>query len=113
LLITVHFIIEHTSVASIARSGYLKKIRIKEQSVPTYFKNVKEPSNFCEFRAGGRSFKFLPLPVILYIYIPGLTSGEGLGPKSKNCPTTWRIIARFLLFSKGSHHYKGKKREFF
>ncbi len=74
LLITVHFIIELTSVASIAGSGYLKKIRIKERSVPTYFKNVKEPSifktgssNFCEVRAGGRCFKFLPLPVI---YIP-------------------------------------------
>ncbi len=45
LLITVHFIIQHTSVASIADSGYLKKIRIKERSVPTYFKNVKEPPN--------------------------------------------------------------------
>ncbi len=54
LLITVHFIIEHTSVARIANSGYLKKIRIKDRSVPMYFKNIKEPSIFKNW-----IFKFL------------------------------------------------------
>ncbi len=38
----------------------------------------------------------------IYTYIPALTSGGGLGPKSNNRPTTWKIIARFSIFYKGA-----------
>jgi hypothetical protein len=46
----------------------------------------------------GQVFQFFASASYIYTYIPGLTSAGGLGPKSKNRPTTWRIIARFPLF---------------
>lgn len=120
LLITVHFIIEHTSVASIVGSGYLKKIRIREWSVPTYFKNVKEPSifetgssNFCEVRAGGRSFNFLPLPVI---YIPIYPVWPLLGGWVQNQRTAQQLgelLPDFHFFKRAATVKKGKKRGFF